>query len=398
MHEHDAVPTVRVTSGLYVQPKIVLYILTEPLWYRKLLTAGSLNEIDVSLRKRVVPKLLRLSWDGWPLHYDAEKGWGYLELDEDYSTRRNPTDSAQCQFPLSSLRTLRAAAKPTTTMSMNDRGDDDLYDLEGVVNDDINAAEQDTQKGTGYSDVIPGCIFYRLPHKDGIGTNVGNPLSQSFLGHFESGRLRGVGADGSTTAVDKLVRLSKKMSQWLMYQKRVQDQLVVRLSSATTTPTDEDEEHWCGAIVPRIVPAGTVTRRAVEQTWLTAMNPKGDRIGSELKAMVQVPDASEYCFVGADVDSQELWIASLLGDAHAGRTHGCTPLGWMTLDGDRRDGTDLHSRVAALVGTTRDQAKVLNYARMYGAGQPFLAVLIAKFNPELTKRQAIFRSNKLMKR
>ena len=45
-----------------------------------------------------------------------------------------------------------------------------------------------------------------------------------------------------------------------------------------------------------------------------------DRIGSELKAMVQAPPG--YHFVGADVDSQELWIASLIGDSHFGGIHG----------------------------------------------------------------------------
>jgi hypothetical protein len=35
--------------------------------------------------------------------------------------------------------------------------------------------------------------------------------------------------------------------------------------------------------------------------------------------------------VGADVDSQELWIASVIGDAHFAGQHGCTALGWMTL-------------------------------------------------------------------
>jgi len=45
-----------------------------------------------------------------------------------------------------------------------------------------------------------------------------------------------------------------------------------------------------------------------------------DRIGSELKAMVQAPEG--YCFVGADVDSQELWIASILGDAKYAGIHG----------------------------------------------------------------------------
>jgi len=45
-----------------------------------------------------------------------------------------------------------------------------------------------------------------------------------------------------------------------------------------------------------------------------------DRIGSELKAMIQSPVG--YHFVGADVDSQELWIAAVLGDKNFQGIHG----------------------------------------------------------------------------
>jgi len=62
---------------------------------------------------------------------------------------------------------------------------------------------------------------------------------------------------------------------------------------------------------------------------MTASNAYADRVGSELKGMIQAPPA--YHFVGADVDSQELWIASIIGDAHFAGIHGCTALGWMTL-------------------------------------------------------------------
>jgi DNA polymerase gamma 1 len=49
-----------------------------------------------------------------------------------------------------------------------------------------------------------------------------------------------------------------------------------------------------------------------------------------LKGMVQAPPGKH--FVGADVDSEELWIASLIGDTHApAPDHGATPIGWMTL-------------------------------------------------------------------
>lgn len=50
------------------------------------------------------------------------------------------------------------------------------------------------------------------------------------------------------------------------------------------------------------------------------LRPQRDRVGSELKAMVQVPPG--YHLVGADVDSQELWIAAVLGEAHFARMHG----------------------------------------------------------------------------
>lgn len=49
----------------------------------------------------------------------------------------------------------------------------------------------------------------------------------------------------------------------------------------------------------------------MEATWLTASNAQKDRLGSELRAMVQAPPG--YSIVGADVDSQELWIASVIG-------------------------------------------------------------------------------------
>lgn len=48
-----------------------------------------------------------------------------------------------------------------------------------------------------------------------------------------------------------------------------------------------------------------------------------------------------FKLVGADVDSQELWIASLLGDADFGGFHGATALGWMTLQGEKAEGTDM---------------------------------------------------------
>ena len=110
-----------------------------------------------------------------------------------------------------------------------------------------------------------------------------------------------------------------------------------------------------GMILPEVIPMGTITRRAIEKTWLTASNAKKNRVGSELKAMVRAPPG--YAFVGADVDSEELWICATLGDAQFG-VQGATAIGWMTLEGTKSAGTDLHSVSANILGISRDQAKV----------------------------------------
>lgn len=65
-----------------------------------------------------------------------------------------------------------------------------------------------------------------------------------------------------------------------------------------------------------------------------------------------------WFLVGADVDSQEQWIAALFGDsAHESRRAGATPFSNMLLAGDKAKFTDLHSVVAKEVGISRDQAK-----------------------------------------
>lgn len=67
---------------------------------------------------------------------------------------------------------------------------------------------------------------------------------------------------------------------------------------------------------------------------------------------------------------------------------GCTAFGWMTLQGKKSNGTDLHSKTAATVGISREHAKVFNYGRIYGAGQPFAERLLMQFNHRLTQQQA----------
>ena len=225
--------------------------------------------------------------------------------------------------------------------------------------------------------------FHKLPHKDGDGKSVGNPLAKAFLDKIQSGVLATYVESNSEEGnlAEKVLKISKMLSYWKSSHDRIKNQIVVK------TP-DENK-----AIIPQIVTAGTLTRRAVEKTWLTASNAKTDRVGSELKAMVMAPPG--HTFVGADVDSQELWIAAVIGDSHFTGEHGSTALGWMTLQGTKSEGTDMHSVTAKTVGVSRDEAKILNYGRIYGAGVRFASQLLQNFNPTLEKFDANQLANKM---
>ncbi|NWH33668.1 DPOG1 polymerase, partial [Chloropsis hardwickii] len=282
----------RLKETVVLQPKRLQHLPGHPGWYRKL--CPRLEEQGwvpgpslISLQMRVTPKLMRLAWDGFPLHYSEKHGWGYLVPGRQ---------------------------------------------------DNLPAAPEETEG--------PSC-----PHRV-----IENLYRQHCL---EKGKEQPPGLEAA-----------------------VEDELLLNL-----VLTLRAKPRGTGSAVPALCGCG---RKAVGRR--TGMCSPGhrvlqaDRVGSELKAMVQVPPG--YSLVGADVDSQELWIAAVLGEAQFAGMHGCTAFGWMTLQGKKSNATDLHSRTAATVGISREHAKVFNYGRIYGAGQPFAERLLMQFNHRLTQQQA----------
>ncbi|CAF2952900.1 unnamed protein product [Rotaria sp. Silwood2] len=400
-----------------IQPHMPGY----PSWYRDLCMKQPKDNINdeesswkpgpqlISTKMRIVPKLLRLTWLGYPLHYNEKHGWGYLVPGLEINEEEEEEEEEENDFPYKAIKQVCAETKPfersKTNMELQDIDDNlkvlakDIEELESkpgahlFIENLLRKQEkllQQRQKllpsgtscsvhqGNGPYKVsnVPGCWFFKIPHKDGNEKNVGNPLAKSFASKIADGTLRA----HESTAAKWLLEWSKMLSYWENNEKRIKSQMAVQIKDDGTS-----------IILPRVVVAGTVTRRAVEPTWLTASNAQTDRIGSELKAMVQTP--SGYCFVGADVDSQELWIASILADANYTGIHGSTAFGWMNLQGKKKDGTDLHSKVANLVGISRDQAKVFNYGRMYGAGKTFAEKLLMQFNHQLSVAEAKEKAN-----
>ncbi|NWI71039.1 DPOG1 polymerase, partial [Todus mexicanus] len=428
----------RLKETVTLQPKRLQHLPGHPGWYRKLcprledegwVPGPSL----ISLQMRVTPKLMRLAWDGFPLHYSEKHGWGYLVPGRQDNLPAAPSEAEGPSCPHRVIENLyrqhclekgkeqpprlEAGVEEEDLLVAMDNGTmwqevEELNQLEVDVDEKIGTMDQSLMQVKGmnglyrvaevksqpsyhhgngpYNDVnIPGCWFFKLPHKASwifLRLFLGGFLD--FLPQMEDGTLRAaVGRIHGTRALE----INKMISFWRNAHKRISSQMVVwlkkgELPRVVTRHPDYSEEDYYGAILPQVVTAGTITRRAVEPTWLTASNARADRVGSELKAMVQVPPG--YSLVGADVDSQELWIAAVLGEAHFAGMHGCTAFGWMTLQGKKSNGTDLHSKTAATVGISREHAKIFNYGRIYGAGQPFAERLLMQFNHRLTQQQA----------
>lgn len=312
-----------------------------PKWYKDLFPKKD-GPIHISVRTRVAALLLRLSWDGHPLFWSDKYGWTF---------RVTGKDREICLKKGMNVCDMREETIPLL------RDDDEGF-------------------------------YFKIPHKNGPTARCTNPMAKSYLGYFEKGVL-----SSEYAYAKEALEMNASCSYWISARERIMSQLVVYEKDLPhyQKPTD-GEVSTKGFILPQIIPMGTITRRAVENTWLTASNAKKSRVGSELKAMVKAPPG--YSFVGADVDSEELWIASVLGDAIF-KLHGGNAIGFMTLEGTKAAGTDLHSRTASILGITRGDAKVFNYGRIYGAGLKFAAQLLRQFNPSLTDRETITTATKL---
>lgn len=311
-----------------------------PQWYKDLFPKND-SPIALSVRTRIAPLLLKLAWDGYPLYWSDKYGWTFRVPRAQASHYLNK-QMVQCDF----------------------------------FDEKVEALRED-QDG----------VYFKLPHKDGPTARCANPMAKGYLSYFENGTL-----SSEYSYAKEALEMNASCSYWISARDRIMSQMVVYEDDIAGKKTKRKSKETLGYILPQVIPMGTITRRAVENTWLTASNAKKNRVGSELKAMVKAPPG--YSFVGADVDSEELWIASLVGDATF-KIHGGNAIGFMTLEGTKAAGTDLHSRTASILGITRNDAKVFNYGRIYGAGLKFAAQLLRQFNPNLSEKETLEIASKL---
>nr|CAG4649930.1 EOG090X00SQ [Sida crystallina] len=287
-----------------------------PAWYRALCDkdeyGGLLGPTDITTSVQVVPKLLKLTWDGYPLYHSRELGWGYLVPGRplEYSSSDPGQSSGKPPFPLQKCLQMfpppphsKASHPPTQSVISVEEAMDKLQRMTSETADpaglsmmwqavrsnrgDVKGPSTKKAKkrvqtldqpawheGIGPYDVgVPGCWFFRLPHKSGVDNNVGNPLAKDYLNKMEDGTLRAT----SSSIAQHVLKLNRMVIYWRNARDRILSQMVVRLQGSqmphyTTRSESSDSPHYYGAIVPQVVTSGTLTRRAVEPTWMTASN------------------------------------------------------------------------------------------------------------------------------
>lgn len=191
-----------------------------------------------------------------------------------------------------------------------------------------------------------------LPHPTKKGANINTPLCSDYLCHAESGRLSS-GLDWFKPA--EFIQGMDALVNWKQLQGRVKN-VYYQYSPELKT----------FVAIPETISMGTQTRRIADKLWVVAANASEDRIGSECNQMIAAPEG--YRLVGADVDGQELWIASMKADINVGKLAGCA---WSNavLSGSKALGTDIHSLAANMTGLKRNDAKnQIVFPIQYGAG------------------------------
>ena len=273
-----------------------IVIVKRPTWYANLcpirrefsrkLMPGRPAKISTSMR--ATPKLMRLTWKGYPLHYHEKYKWGYLvpeakeptgyvetelarqeqELQEqtqhDVSTKTGSELShGLSQFPLNEFNSYCAAAAKSHDAAEHatDADRDSITRLERQLDVAMTTAETCDDEATlilllremkeiqralatteekikraqlrrdvgsesivSLSD-IPGVAFHRLPHKDGPEKPVGNPLSKDFMSRIEDGTLK----SALDVSINDILKYSTIVSYWKKTKKRIEGQMFVML-------------------------------------------------------------------------------------------------------------------------------------------------------------------------
>ena len=247
-----------------------------PTWYQDLVESkNGAGHLNLSTGKKVVPKLLRLTWKGYPLHHDKKEKWGYLIPASDSGQVLEAIECGEIEtsFPLRQfLEVIDDNFKPKSLPGQTS-GSDEMFDAADILSveqeeeDSLMKKKSKPKKRLKTDEVgidigIPGVRFCGLPHKNGPKYRVGNPLAKDFMNSvLEGGEL----ASYKPELAEKLLKINICLSYWRSSRNRITEQVKVNLDPSslpdTVTRSDEcDKSAGYGVIIPGLVAAGTITR------------------------------------------------------------------------------------------------------------------------------------------
>lgn len=119
----------------------------------------------ISTQVRATPKLLKLLWRGYPLHFDSTHKWGFLVPRSD-SAYQDHGDFPYDEY----MKVIEGFFK-----------EDELRDIinsEEEINEEFFGQSNENTDKTAKPIDLYGLNFFRLPHRGGIENKVGNPLGK----------------------------------------------------------------------------------------------------------------------------------------------------------------------------------------------------------------------------
>jgi DNA polymerase gamma 1 len=298
-----------------------------PLWYRDLCDRKT-KMPRLTTRTRVAPLLLKLKWNGYPLYYSKLHGWTFrVPKSDNFNTKLKPL-----RFPPPKPEDIANAKSSEGQVDKLDQLTEFTEKFASGEYVPLKAEEIDMLADAEF-EPIPWydteANYYRIPHKDGEEARCGNPLAKGYISALEDGIL-----SSEFPLAREALEMNASCSYWISVRERVRSQFVVweentppeiqekfqqRLDELQNMPSLADKQNGkndgkvekfdvppvrgsfgvnyglpsrgpgtaYGMILPQIATMGTITRRAVEPTWMTASNAKKNRVGSELKTTVQ---------------------------------------------------------------------------------------------------------------
>lgn len=230
-----------------------------PAWYRKLCekpysenwTPGA-NSIGTAMQ--VTPKLLALCWEGYPLKFLKDHGWGFLipnkSKRENGETGDIPLEELVEKCPV--LGSNIEATANESAEAMNNLWKEVEMNL-GKRDYYSRAKKKKTSEiynGTGvWCDIVLEncCWFLKLPHKNGPSFRVGNPLAKDFLNKFSENVLSGEGH-----IAERIIEIAKMLSYWRNNRDRIMGQIAIWLPENLLPENMKSSEMRFGAIIPQV--------------------------------------------------------------------------------------------------------------------------------------------------